>query len=73
MSLLNAKRPQEKKRNRNLEELVADMKGENQKLKPLQFKVPEELHKEFKAYAVSHDMKMTDLFCECFETYKTQN
>jgi hypothetical protein len=41
-------------------------------LKPLNFKVPAEFHREFKTYAASHSMSMLVLLREGFEAVKKQ-
>lgn len=47
-------------------------KPEPTSLKPLNFKVPASFHREFKSYAVQHDMSMLDLLREGFEAVKAQ-
>lgn len=39
-------------------------------LKPLNFKVPAEFRKAYKAYALDHDMSMVELLVRTFEFYK---
>lgn len=41
-------------------------------LKPLNFKVPAEFHREFKTYAASHGISMLVLLQEGFEAVKKQ-
>jgi hypothetical protein len=41
-------------------------------LKPLNFKVPAEFHREFKTYAAAHGMSMLVLLREAFELVKKQ-
>jgi hypothetical protein len=45
-------------------------KPQSGELKPLNFKVDPEYHREFKSYAVSHGMTMVDLLRESFELVK---
>lgn len=45
-------------------------KKPSNKLVPLNFKVENELHREFKVFASERDMQMVDLFRVCFKTYK---
>ena len=40
-------------------------------LQPMNFKVPAEFHREFKAYAATHGMKMNQLLFKAFEALKT--
>ena len=47
-------------------------KPEPTSLKPLNFKVPAAFHREFKSYAVQHDMTMLDLLREAFQAVKNQ-
>ncbi|MBC8065298.1 MAG: hypothetical protein H7Y17_10735 [Chlorobia bacterium] len=39
-------------------------------LKPMNFRVPESFHREFKLYAVQHGMSMVDLLQEAFRLVK---
>lgn len=39
-------------------------------LTPMNFKVPEEFHREFKLYAVQHGMSMVDLLQQAFQRFK---
>lgn len=41
-------------------------------LKPMNFKVDPEFHREFKAYAASHAISMVDLLREGFDLVKVQ-
>jgi len=41
-------------------------------LKPLNFKVPAEFHREFKTHAATHDLSMTQLLREGFELVKAK-
>lgn len=41
-------------------------------LKPLNFKVPAEFHREFKAHAAIHGMSMVDLLKEGFDLVKAR-
>lgn len=45
-------------------------KNPSSKLVPLNFKVENELHREFKVFASERDMQMVDLFRICFKSYK---
>ena len=45
-------------------------KEETGTLRPLNFKVPALFHRDFKSYAVLHDMSMLKLLKRCFEEYK---
>lgn len=45
-------------------------KNPSSKLVPLNFKVENELHREFKVFASERDMQMVDLFRICFKNYK---
>ena len=45
---------------------------ESTALTPMNFKVPEEFHREFKLYAVQHGMSMVDLLQESFSLLKKQ-
>ena len=45
-------------------------KREPMALTPMNFKVPEEFHREFKLYAVQHGMSMVDLLQESFRLLK---
>ena len=47
-------------------------KREPTSLTPMNFKVPEEFHREFKLYAVQHGMSMVDLLQESFRRFKVQ-
>jgi hypothetical protein len=46
---------------------------EPNKLKPLNFKVPYEFHRELKTYASSHGMSMLDVLLESFRLFKEQH
>jgi hypothetical protein len=41
-------------------------------LTPMNFRVPETFHREFKLYAVQHGMSMVDLLQESFRLLKAQ-
>lgn len=41
-------------------------------LTPMNFRVPETFHREFKLYAVQHGMSMVDLLQESFRILKAQ-
>lgn len=45
-------------------------KPTNAELKPMNFKVENEFHKEFKGYAVDNDMSMVELLKATFDYYK---
>jgi hypothetical protein len=45
-------------------------KIESSELTPMNFKVPPDFHREFKTYAVQHDMTMVQLLEACFNLYK---
>jgi hypothetical protein len=45
-------------------------KHESAALTPLNFKVPEKFHREFKAYAARHGVSMLELFQEGFRLVK---
>ena len=45
-------------------------KPEPSALTPMNFKVPEEFHREFKLYAVQHGISMVDLLQQSFQTLK---
>ena len=45
-------------------------KPTNTELKPMNFKVENEFHKEFKGFAVDHDMSMVELLKAAFDFYK---
>lgn len=46
---------------------------EEEELKPLQFKIPLSLHKEFKIYAATKEIKMVDLFKLMYKEFKQNN
>lgn len=48
-------------------------KPSNAELKPMNFKVENEFHKEFKGYAVDNDMSMVELLKEAFNYYKSNH
>jgi hypothetical protein len=45
-------------------------KGGSVELTPMNFRVPETFHREFKLYAVQHGMSMVDLLQEAFRLVK---
>ena len=45
----------------------------NEDLQQLNFKVPGSLKKEFKLFAATHDITMTELLQRSFEAYKAAN
>ena len=45
-------------------------KAASNDLKPLNFKVSTQLKKEFKQYALDHEITMVELFARAFEAYK---
>lgn len=45
-------------------------KGEAAALTPMNFRVPEAFHREFKLYAVQHGMSMVDLLQQSFRLVK---
>lgn len=47
-------------------------RSEAAELKPLNFKVPAEFHREFKAHAAVHGISMVDLLREGFEMVKAR-
>lgn len=47
-------------------------KTPNQEVTTLNFRVPKDFKKEFKQYALDHDISMVDLVMKCFEYYKKQ-
>ena len=47
-------------------------KPEPATLTPMNFRVPEEFHREFKLYAVQHGISMVDLLQESFRLLKEQ-
>jgi len=57
--------PKEENASRNL------TKPTNQELKPLNFKVPAEFRKQYKQYALDHDITMVELLLRSFEYYKS--
>ena len=52
---------------------VAKPKGDSEPMKPLNFRVPADFHREFKTYAASHGMSMLDLLRNSFECIKQRN
>jgi len=42
-------------------------------MQPLNFRVPVEFHREFKAYAAVRGMKMTELLRKSFDAYKERH
>ena len=47
-------------------------RSESMALTPMNFKVPEGFHREFKLYAVQHGMSMVDLLQDAFRLFKAQ-
>lgn len=58
--------PKEEEASRNL------TKPSNQELKPLNFKVAAEFKKDFKLYALEHDISMVELLQRAFKFYKSK-
>ena len=48
-------------------------KDEPGKLKPLNFRVTSDFHRDFKLYATLHDMSMHELLMKCYEEYKDKH
>ncbi len=48
-------------------------KPETGKLKPLNFKVMPDFHREFKMFAVTHGVSMTHLLYESFRKYRDKS
>ena len=46
---------------------------ENSGIKPLQFKVAPEMHKEFKTYAAMNGMTMLELFTDAYRFYRDKH
>ncbi len=44
-------------------------KAESGASRPLNFRVPTEFHREFKTFAVLHDMSMLELLRRCFDEF----
>ena len=67
-----AKANQEKESRRGAPASVAGSlgKGESAALTPLNFKVPEKFHREFKTYAAQHGVSMLALLQEGFRLVK---
>jgi predicted HicB family RNase H-like nuclease len=47
-------------------------KPDTGELKPLNFRVPATLHRDFKMYAVEHGISMVELLERCFQHYRTK-
>lgn len=45
-------------------------KAASNELVSINFKVSPEFHREFKTYAVQHDISMVELLQRCFDVYK---
>ena len=48
-------------------------KGGSVELTPMNFRVPETFHREFKVYAVQHGMSMVDLLQKSFAVFRKQH
>lgn len=52
------------------EEASNNLGVEQEAIKPMNFKVPEGFNKEFKQFALDHDLSLTELFKRSFQYYK---
>ena len=60
------KKPKPKKK---VAKVAAVSKANPNEIKPLQFKVPTDFHREFKAEAVERGLSMQDMFYEMYDHY----
>ena len=53
-----------------IEEASTNLGKAEETIKPMSFKVPESFNKEFKQFALDHDLSLTELFKRSFAHYK---
>ncbi len=65
-------KPAKRESNQPLIALASLDQDEPVALTPMNFRVPESFHREFKLYAVQHGMSMVDLLQDSFRLLKAQ-
>ena len=55
-----------------MEEASNNLGVEQEVIKPMNFKVPLSFNKEFKQYALDHDLTLTELFKQSFYAFRSK-